>query len=98
MSSSEQAGGTVGYVEYGVMATAGPHKGALLTRELCEANDIPFEPLYRKITESDPKCPECGQIGGCPANDVTPRWEHDRVRKRLGFPTEGRCPNCGCVL
>lgn len=41
-------------------------------------------------------CPECGSDRGCPANDITPRWEHDAVRIRLGFDVEGRrCPNCG---
>jgi hypothetical protein len=43
-------------------------------------------------------CPECGQTGGCPADEWTPRWEDDKVRERLGFPTEGRCPNCGSLI
>lgn len=47
-----ESGGTVEYEEYGVYATAGSTKGALLTREWCEAHAIPFEPLYRKVSQS----------------------------------------------
>lgn len=41
--------GVVEYEEYGAYATEGAYRGALLTREWCEAHAIPFEPLYRKV-------------------------------------------------
>jgi hypothetical protein len=40
------------YVEYGVMLTSGGLRGALMTREWCEAHEMPFEPLYRRVQVS----------------------------------------------